>query len=221
MVATHSSPGALRRTFAGVLLLIAVGGGVLAGTAIFDLAFYSGYTLPGPSMEPAIGAGTHLWTRPEGGARVKSGDIVLLRPPVSSGLPSPVITRVVAVAGQTVAAHDGRLLVDGRPRGLAPTLPPGTAAVVTVPQNTVYVLGDNRPESLGSNQYGPVPIQNVSQRVVGIGTPTSAVLVVRTAAGLAVATLAALVCWRILRRRQRAPDPSAPVDPGPRPLWTT
>ena len=37
---------------------------------------------------------------------------------------------------------------------------------VTVPPNAVFVLGDNRSESIDSRTYGAVPLENVVGRVV-------------------------------------------------------
>ncbi len=192
-----------RLPHAAVAILVAVGALAFAGVATFDLLHYSGYTLPGSSMEPTIRPGTHVWARPVDDANVKVGEIVVLRLPSAAGVPgSRAISRIVAVAGQTVSVRNGRLFVNGRDRGRAPVWP-GAARTITVPPNAVYVLGDNRPYTGGSNQYGPVPSQNVVQHVVRIGAPTGVTLILRLGGALVVAALAGLVCWRMLRPRTR------------------
>jgi signal peptidase I len=163
---------------------------------------------------PTIIAGSHLWARPVDGDDVKPGDIVVLRPPASLGISSRVVVRVVAVAGQGVGARDGRLLVNGVP-AVEPYLAPSTQTPpltpITVPRHTVYVLGDNRQGSFGSDSYGAVPVQNLDQRVVHIGTASGAALLLRAAIALALAILAGLVGWQLLRARRwprRSPDAS-------------
>lgn len=210
-----------RVVLAAISTLMAAGALVFAGVATFDLVYYSSYALPGESMEPTIRPGTHVWTRPVSGASVKPGEIVVLRLPSNASLPgSRAISRVVAVAGQTVTVRGGRLFVDGRDEGPAP-IQFGGPKTITVPPDAVYVIGDNRPDTAGSNQYGPLPTENVDQHVVRIGAPSGANLALRLAGGLGVAALAGLICWRMLRRRTRVAERDERHDAGPRPLWSS
>lgn len=202
-----------------VVGLLGVGALAFAAVALFDVVRYSEYTVPNNSMAPTIRSGTHVWGEQITGEGLHTGDIVVLRTPPANPPEDPggltVISRVVAVAGQTVTADGGRLVVNGRPSGRVLDVR-GSQAKMTLPTSTVYVLGDNRSASLGSNVYGPVPVRNVEQRVVGIGVPTSASLTLRTVGGILVAGLAAIICWRLLRARDNsgaAPDSgSIPID---------
>lgn len=210
-----------RLLLAAVSILVAAGALIFAGVATFDLLHYSGYTLPGDSMEPTIGPGTHVWARSVDGANVKAGEIVVLRLPSNAAAPGArAISRIVAVGGQTVTIRDGRLLVNGRDGGRALALS-SAATSVSVPSDAVYVLGDNRLYAGGSNQYGPVPSKNIVQHVVRIDAPSDVMLVARLCGGLVVAALAGLVCWRMLRQRNRMGDREEPRDPGSRPLWSS
>ncbi len=79
------------------------------------------------------------------------------------------IKRVVALPGERVEGHDGKVLVDGLEL-VEPYLPPGTVtsqfAAVIVPPRTVFVLGDNRANSADSRIFGPIPRSTVVGRAI-------------------------------------------------------
>jgi signal peptidase I len=89
----------------------------------------------------------------------------------SIGLAAPstdeYIKRVVALPGERVEAHDGKVLVDGLEL-VEPYLPAGTRTsdftAVVVPPETVWVMGDNRGNSADSRIFGPVPESTVVGR---------------------------------------------------------
>ncbi len=86
------------------------------------------------------------------------------------------IKRVVALPGERVEAHDGKVLVDGQEL-VEPYLPPGvttsTFVAVVVPPETVFVLGDNRANSSDSRVFGPVPQSTVVGRAFARVWPLS------------------------------------------------
>lgn len=142
-------------------LLLAVAVVLLAG--IEPLRVTSG------SMSPTLAAGDQVvidklsghWRPPA------VGDLVVFRDPEHDQL---VVKRVVALGGQTVALEDGGLLVDG----LAPKEPQVNLrgvdwmyfGPVTVPPDAVFVLGDNRFESIDSRTYGSIRLDDIVGRVV-------------------------------------------------------
>jgi len=77
------------------------------------------------------------------------------------------VKRVVALPGERVEGHDGKVLVDGREL-VEPYLRDGTATsdfpAIVVPPRTVFVLGDNRANSADSRIFGPVPESTVVGR---------------------------------------------------------
>jgi signal peptidase I len=89
----------------------------------------------------------------------------------SIGLSAPstdeYIKRVIAVAGERVEAHGGKVFVDGREL-VEPYLPAGVVTsdftAVIVPPGTLWVMGDNRGNSSDSRVFGPVPRSTVVGR---------------------------------------------------------
>ena len=97
-----------------------------------------------------------------------------------------LIKRVVAVGGQTVdLTDDGVLYVDGVAQEEPYTLgkptyslsdytgSAGIAYPYIVPHGMVFVMGDNRTNSLDSRYFGPVSVDAVSSRAVFIFWPPS------------------------------------------------
>lgn len=101
----------------------------------------------------------------------KYKEIVVFRNPM--GNPPILIKRVIAVGGQTVDLRDGAVWVDGErldePYTYSlPSLPesPAITYPFTVPDNSVWMMGDNRTNSGDSREFGPVNVDEVLGRAV-------------------------------------------------------
>ena len=92
------------------------------------------------------------------------GDIVVLR--LSNRRSDPLIKRVIGLPGETVEIRSGRVLVNGEAldepylsqhthQGMAPQV---------VPDDQVFVLGDNRGFSNDSRAFGFVPFSDIVGR---------------------------------------------------------
>lgn len=121
------------------------------------------------SMSPTLAEGDQVlvdkltgWWRPPA-----VGDVVVFRDPVGDEL---VVKRVVALGGQTVGLEDGQFVVDGKvrhePQVDVSRIDSTYFGPVTVPPDAVFVLGDNRSESIDSRTYGSVTRGDLIGRVV-------------------------------------------------------
>jgi signal peptidase I len=75
------------------------------------------------------------------------------------------IKRVVGLPGDRLSIRDGHVIRNGVPEKDSYTIPCGGAGdcnfpkTFTVPRDDYYMMGDNRPDSLDSRFWGPVPKQ--------------------------------------------------------------
>jgi signal peptidase I len=100
-------------------------------------------------------------------AEVEPGQLVAFSSPDDG---APTLKRVVGVAGDVVAVRDAVLHVNDE-RVEEPYVDHASVdgsyfGPVPVPEGTVFVLGDNRANSIDSRDYGPVPLDRVTGRVL-------------------------------------------------------
>lgn len=97
---------------------------------------------------------------------LRRADLVVVTAPDGSGA---VLKRVAAVGGDRVGIEDGVLMVNGtavvEPWFDQTRIDGEYFGPVLVPPNSVWVLGDNRGESVDSRRFGPVPVDSVIGRV--------------------------------------------------------
>ena len=108
------------------------------------------FLVPSSSMEPTLFPGDHIMTMRED--TYQRGDVVVLDDPEEEG--SFVVKRIVAVENDSVSAFDGALFINGRYVSEPYTkddIIKYSMEGLTVPENAVFVLGDNRNNSNDSH----------------------------------------------------------------------
>jgi len=142
------------------------------------------FTQGGGSMEPGIKPGQVVTARRVTNYTPKRGDIVLFHPPAEwSARTAPMLKRILAVGGETIACCDqrGRVTVNADPlderyvtqdADLDALPGPGSCLArrfgpLAVPRDSVFLAGDNRAASNDSRCLGPVPAASVFAVVQG------------------------------------------------------
>jgi signal peptidase I len=161
--------------------------GILLLAPLFALLLtayvFQTYQVDGPSMQNTLEPNDRLivWKVPRTWARITGnpyiparGDIVIFNEPDVSQFGQSgnkqLIKRVVALPGERVTSQNGALTVHNQehPEGFQPELAPsiredhtGEMLDVTVPEDHIFVAGDNRANSLDSRSFGPVHVDNI------------------------------------------------------------
>lgn len=133
-------------------IAIALALGLLARAAVHI------YSIPSASMAPTLEPGDQIVVTPYffGGAPER-GHIVVFRSPGGDDM---IVKRIVGVPGDLVESRLGRLRVGGYTvaepyvRRVTAT---GSIASQLIPQESYFVLGDNRDDSIDSRSWGVVP----------------------------------------------------------------
>ena len=145
---------------AAVLVLLAVALAVLV---------FEPFTVRSSSMTPTLHTGDQVLAErltPRFG-HLERGDLVVFTAPATRAL---MVKRVVALAGDRVGLADGRLVVNGHRRAEAYVDLGSVDGVYfgpeVVPAGSVFVMGDDRADSVDSRDFGPVPLDRVRGRVL-------------------------------------------------------
>jgi signal peptidase I len=150
---------------------------------------FQSYEVDGPSMETTLQNQDRLivYKLPRTIARItkhayvpKRAEIIIFsrQDVLEFGTPKPrqLIKRVIALPGERVVVKDGKLTVynNEKPQGFQPDEIAPYGKVIgetqgdidlTVPQDSVFVCGDNRRQSLDSRSFGPVPLKDIVGRL--------------------------------------------------------
>ncbi len=152
------------------------------GLALLIKAFlFQAYYIPTPSMTPTLSEGDRILVNKLSYKlhSVNRGDLVVFDTPEAGGN-DDLIKRVIGLQGEFVDVEDGRIEIDGGLL-LEPYLPlntdinpfstpancvnrPNENSGCRIPDEHVFVMGDNRSNSRDSRFFGPVPVEDVEGR---------------------------------------------------------
>ena len=83
------------------------------------------------------------------------------------------IKRVIALPGETVKIQEGKVYINGELFSepyLAQDVETASENLpftdITVPENCVFVMGDNRPQSVDSRKLGCIPLEKIESKVL-------------------------------------------------------
>lgn len=152
-----------RARWGGLLRRLRLSARVGFGALVAYVLLFSFSVVRGSSMRPGIEDGDRILIDPLMPALfgIERGDVVVLRCPLDPSL--DYIKRVVGLPGDHIVLEAGRLFVNG-----VEVSEPYVAAVdrrsrvrTTVREGHYFVLGDNRPHSSDSREFGQVPVELV------------------------------------------------------------
>jgi signal peptidase I len=156
-----------------ILIVLAV---AIVVSALLKTFVVDQYEIPTGSMEPTIMGNNQVKDRifaekvSVNFALPQPGDIITFKDPTEEG--RILIKRCIAVGGQTIDLKSGRVIIDGKVldepythgkpsepldqmRGVTITYP------YTIPADSVWVMGDNRTNSLDSRHFGAIPKEDL------------------------------------------------------------
>ena len=106
------------------------------------------------------------------------GDIVIFHYPLNPN--EDYIKRVMGIPGDEITVEDGVVSVNGYPLTEDYiSAPPNYQGTWTVPEGSIFVLGDNRNQSSDSHTWGMVTVENVVGRALVIYWPLSEAKILR------------------------------------------
>ena len=124
----------------------------------------------GASMEPSFYDGDYIIT-----SKVtykfrmpQRGDVIVLKSPKNPDI--DYIKRIIGLPGDKILVQDANVYINGQiitenyisaPTNLWETGFLKEGVVFTIPENYVFVMGDNRPRSSDSREFGPIPIESI------------------------------------------------------------
>ena len=82
------------------------------------------------------------------------------------------IKRVIGLPGDHIEIKDGKVYVNDElleenylPAGIVTDMQRGNCTDIIVPENCVYAMGDNRPQSTDSRAFGCIPLERIESKV--------------------------------------------------------
>ncbi|SDW90103.1 signal peptidase I/inner membrane protease subunit 2 [Marininema mesophilum] len=155
-----------------VKIAIAIWSGMIL-IALFLFSFFDWSVITGSSMKPTFQSHDVilLQSNPKP-SEIEKGDIITFQTKKTS---IPYIKRVAALTGDQVEEKNQRIYVNSQPirncgwqKQKVSSFPS-----IYIPEQHIFVLGDNLTQSIDSRTLGPISYQAVDEKVVAIIWPLS------------------------------------------------
>lgn len=146
-----------------VPIALAIGVAMLLRMTLFQV-----FSIPSSSMAPTLVEGDQILVTPYHrpfAREPQRGDVVVFRSATDGAF---VVKRVIAVPGDHVEFVGSRVKLNGRTLSEPYVRSAETAGEFgpdIIPADSVFVLGDNRADSVDSRAYGPVAAANIIGKV--------------------------------------------------------
>jgi signal peptidase I len=139
---------------------------------VFLLLVFVGkpYIVHGLSMMATLHDGDRVFVVPYRGNTTPNRDDVIVLKDIE-GSPEMLIKRVVAIAGDTVSIQNGYVVVNGKYRHRSTNRFVPETYTMRVPDNSIFVMGDNEAHSFDSRTFGSVPLTKVVGKALIIFWP--------------------------------------------------
>ena len=88
--------------------------------------------------------------------------------PAAANEPDDLVKRIIGLPGEILAVHDGYVWINNQALNEPYTLeaPTYSYGPVTIPENSYFVMGDNRNNSKDSHFWGFLPKENITGKVM-------------------------------------------------------
>lgn len=150
------------------------------------LTLVQAYHIPSGSMQPTLDIGDRVVVNrlSYSFGEIDRGQVVVFStPPTQPSNANDIIKRVIGLPGETIEFRDGNVFVDGLlaqepylaqeestiPRAIGIpgcAQPDASPTLCVVPDDHIFVMGDNRLGSEDSRKFGPIPIDTVVGRAM-------------------------------------------------------
>ena len=165
-----------------VSVVVILSTGIIASVLIFRVARTRVYTVATSNMSPVLVQGdkvsvnTHAYKK----TKPKRGDIIVLEAPSSikrdSSNITSIISRVIGVSGETIEGKCSgeppcrvQIYINNKKINesyLSKNIQYEPFPEIQIPQNSVFVMGDNRSDSADSRFYGPIQDNTIAGKII-------------------------------------------------------
>jgi signal peptidase I len=136
----------------------------------FYQSSFKAFRIPTASMKNTIQVGDHLITKKITNYKPQRFQLIVFKVPKRN---TYYVKRCIAIEGDVIEIKNGIVFINGKKISEPYVIKQTTPFFLdmqkeTIPRGKIFVMGDNRGNSSDSRDFGPVPVENVHYRVMGI-----------------------------------------------------